>query len=117
MGKKFVTVDGNNIVQEAFDEDNTNVPNDALPITEQDMALISEPHLTFSDLKMVGGVLQLTDNAADNIKDRIIDSSSPEMIKAFAEIIMDELNALRSQHGLPDRTMAQLKTAMKNKLS
>jgi len=30
---------------------------------------------------------------------------------------MDELNILRANDGLPPRTMAQLKTAMKNKLT
>ena len=36
--------------------------------------------------------------------------------KAFAQVLLDEINILRSQHALPDRTMGQLSTAIKNKL-
>jgi hypothetical protein len=36
--------------------------------------------------------------------------------RAFAEIVMDEINILRSQHALAPRTLAQLKTALRNKL-
>lgn len=36
--------------------------------------------------------------------------------RAFAEIVLDEFNNLRSRHGLPNRTLAQLKTALRNKL-
>ena len=36
--------------------------------------------------------------------------------RAFALVIMDEINILRGQHGLADRTPAQLKSALRNKL-
>jgi len=36
---------------------------------------------------------------------------------AFAAILIDEINILRSQHGLPDRTLVQLKTAIENRIS
>ena len=36
---------------------------------------------------------------------------------AFASIIVDEINILRSEHGLPDRTLEQLKTAIQNRIS
>lgn len=39
----------------------------------------------------------------------------PELI-AFAKVMLDEINVLRTQAGLAPRTMAQLKTAIKNKL-
>lgn len=38
------------------------------------------------------------------------------LLRAFADIIKDEINILRGQHGLPDRTLSQLKTAIKNKV-
>jgi len=116
MGQKYVIVDGNNIVQEVFDEDNNNVPNGALPITDSEMTMFGSRY-TFSDFEVVGGSLQITADADDNVKTRIINGFDIKMLKAFAEIIMDELNILRDQHGLAPRTMAQLKTAMKNKLS
>lgn len=39
-----------------------------------------------------------------------------DLLKAFAEVLIDEINILRSQHALPDRTPAQLRTALQNKL-
>lgn len=37
-------------------------------------------------------------------------------LRAFALIMLDEINILRNAHGLNDRTAAQLKTALRNKL-
>jgi len=37
-------------------------------------------------------------------------------LRAFALIMLDEINNLRAQHGLNPRTKAQLKTALRNKL-
>ena len=36
---------------------------------------------------------------------------------AFASILVNEFNILRAEHGLPDRTLEQLKTAIKNRIS
>lgn len=43
---------------------------------------------------------------------------NPESLafRATMEIIRDEINILRSLHGLPPRTLSQLKTAIKNKI-
>ena len=38
------------------------------------------------------------------------------ILRSLAETIRGELNVLRSLHSLPDRTKAQLKTAIKNKV-
>jgi hypothetical protein len=38
------------------------------------------------------------------------------LIRAFAEVVKDEVNILRAYHSLPDRTLAQLKAAIKAKL-
>ena len=40
-----------------------------------------------------------------------------KMMIAFADIIKDEINILRAEHGLPDRTLAQLKTAISNRIN
>ncbi len=37
-------------------------------------------------------------------------------LRAFALVVLDEINTLRSQHSLAARTIAQLKNAMRNKL-
>lgn len=42
--------------------------------------------------------------------------ANDEVLTAFAEIIIDEINVLRQQHSLADRTLAQLKTAIKNRV-
>ena len=36
---------------------------------------------------------------------------------AFAAILVDEINILRAEHGLSDRTLSQLKTAIQNRIS
>ena len=38
------------------------------------------------------------------------------IMRAFAEVVLDEFNNLRGQHSLPSRTLAQLKTAVRGKL-
>ena len=40
----------------------------------------------------------------------------PMLIEAFALIVKDEINILRANHGLPDRTNQQIMDALKNKL-
>lgn len=36
---------------------------------------------------------------------------------SFAKVMMSEINILRAQAGLPDRTLSQLKTALQNQVS
>ena len=40
-----------------------------------------------------------------------------KMMIAFADIIKDEINILRATQSLPDRTLAQLKNAIQNRMS
>ncbi len=40
-----------------------------------------------------------------------------KMMVAFADIIKDEFNILRALHALPNRTLGQLKTAIRNRIS
>jgi len=39
-----------------------------------------------------------------------------DILRAFALVVLDEINILRTQHSLADRTIAQLKTAVRSKL-
>ena len=39
-----------------------------------------------------------------------------EYARAFALVVLDEINLLRTQHSIAPRTIAQLKTAVRNKL-
>lgn len=45
-----------------------------------------------------------------------IDVKFDTLLKAFALVLLDEINLLRSKTGLPTVTKAQLKQAIKNKL-
>jgi hypothetical protein len=45
------------------------------------------------------------------------DGSELRILRAFAELLIDELNELRALHSLPLRTMTQLRTALRNKVS
>ena len=38
------------------------------------------------------------------------------LMRAFADIIKDEINALRALHSLPDRTLAQLRSAIDGRI-
>ena len=51
----------------------------------------------------------------DDINNRVMDSDLA--LKAFALIVLDEINILRSAAGLVPRTPAQLKTAHRQKLN
>ena len=56
------------------------------------------------------------DQSADRIRDTF-DDEERRLLRAFAEVVLDELNNLRAQHGLAARTMAQLRTAIRNKIT
>lgn len=45
-----------------------------------------------------------------------IEAQFDATLKAFALVMLDEINTLRTAASLPVRTVAQLKTAIKNKL-
>lgn len=45
-----------------------------------------------------------------------VNFDSQKVFIAFAKLLMKELNILRTQHGLPDRTFAQLRTAIRNEI-
>ena len=57
--------------------------------------------------------------AADLVRDREIakrEIDNKIILRAFAEVIMDEINILRGQHGLAERNLSQLVTAIKAKI-
>lgn len=39
-----------------------------------------------------------------------------KVLRAFAEIVMEEINILRRRESLPDRTFAQLRNAIRNRI-
>lgn len=41
----------------------------------------------------------------------------PKLIEALARVVMDEVNILRQEHGKPDRTLAQMASAIESKLA
>lgn len=51
------------------------------------------------------------DNLADSIE------RAGTVWRAFAEVVLDEINILRANQSLPPRTLAQLRAAMRNKLN
>jgi hypothetical protein len=53
----------------------------------------------------------------DTDKDQIASTIDVDpYLRAFALVMLDEINTLRSQHSLADRTATQLKAAVKSKL-
>ncbi len=45
------------------------------------------------------------------------DDDERRLLRAFAELLVDELNTLRALHSLAPRTPAQLRTAIRNKVT
>ncbi len=50
----------------------------------------------------------------DSISDQLDQNQS--IMRAFTEVVLDEINTLRAQHSLAARTLSQLKTAVRGKL-
>ena len=74
---------------------------------------------------LTGHILSLMDQSArdavdvavlDAANDATSDTMDRGFEKAFAQVVMDEINILRGQHSLADRTLAQLKSAVRSKL-
>ena len=60
------------------------------------------------------------DNKAKSVSAVSYFKNHPEfrrIMTAFAAILVDEFNILRAEHGLADRTLAQFKTAIENRIS
>lgn len=64
-----------------------------------------------TQLAIDAALLVATRDALANDIDR-----NESFMKAFALVVLDEFNNLRSQHGLSPRTIAQLKNAVRSKL-
>ena len=58
----------------------------------------------------------VTDEETQRVKNTF-DDEERRLLRAFAELVMDELNTLRALHSLAPRTFAQLRTAIKNKVT
>ncbi|MHC4336256.1 MAG: hypothetical protein ACYSUV_21285 [Planctomycetota bacterium] len=43
-------------------------------------------------------------------------ASLPLLLRAFADVVKDEVNILRALHSIPDRTLAQLRTAIDGRI-
>lgn len=56
-----------------------------------------------------------TDAETSRVQDSF-DDDERRLLRGFAELLIDELNTLRTLHSLPDRTFAQLRTALRNKI-
>lgn len=60
---------------------------------------------------------QMTSFLRDDSKALFSSRSDLGMIfRAFADVLKDEINILRANDGLPDRTLNQLKTAIRNRI-
>lgn len=49
-------------------------------------------------------------------KSRLDDIQGERVLRGIVKVLVDELNILRSQHSLPDRTLAQARTAILNEI-
>lgn len=58
---------------------------------------------------------QRLSNRRDTLANEI--QRAETILRAFAEVVLDEINALRAEHLLPARTLSQLRDAIRNKLN
>jgi hypothetical protein len=73
-------------------------------------AELGEVLVAYSLRPIPAGVLQGYD-------DKIVDElDTMKILRAFSLVVLDEINILRAQHALADRTPAQLKAAVRAKL-
>ncbi len=112
----FVTIGGSNLVREVFDSENNNVPGGATPITDAEFHSLSHDGYVFSDYRIIGGALQLTVGASQRLNDRTINNFGPQMVGAFLDLFVAEINILRGEHHLPLRTVDELKDEMADSL-
>ena len=75
--------------------------------------VFSEMTLTEKGVKDAEIVAANADRDRRTAKHRIDDE---RVLRAFAEVVLDEINILRGQHGLTARTLSQLVTAIKGKI-
>lgn len=57
-----------------------------------------------------------TNRERDRVRDTF-DDDERRLLRAFAELLVDELNTLRALHSLPPRTITQLRNAIRNKVT
>ena len=69
---------------------------------------------TFDPLKLDDRNKQEVDNAKAYFQN---DPEMRRILTAFADVLVSEINILRSEHGLADRTLSQVKTAIINRIS
>ncbi len=69
---------------------------------------MSQPDRDAVDAALEVGTLDAVANELDQAR---------TIMRAFAEVVLDEVNILRAQHGLAPRTLVQLKQAVRAKLS
>lgn len=112
-GKSFVGVDGNAV-------------SNSIAIFSPDMSAVTGWLEKYWEL--TGEVLTLADQSTrDSIDAAEISAQRDEIAndidrvesytRAFALVVLDEINILRAQHGSPARTLTQLKTAVRGKLN
>ena len=63
-----------------------------------------------SDADAAISTAQRGESVAQNLDD--VES----ILRAFASVVVDEINILRQQHALPDRTLTQLRSAILSKM-
>ena len=58
-------------------------------------------------------------NLVDDLRDGIADEVErvETVLRALTEVIVDEFNVLRALHSLPDRTLRQVRNAVRAKLN
>lgn len=105
----FITIDGDLVLVEWFHQDPE-------PTDQQIIDAGNSPEFAIWLEEHGGDALKTQRRKA---KEYIDDANQyqAQVLRAFMLLMIDELNILRAQHGLADRTPLQLRNAIKNKIA
>jgi len=102
--------------------DGVSMPTDA-PATWRvhppSLQTIAQPIIDAIDASAAADATWERDRARDAAKTQLAEITSPaeiKLLKAILGLLVDEVNTLRGLHGLPTRTMAQVRAAIAAKL-
>lgn len=76
-----------------------------------------DTELNLGEVLSRGALRPIPAGIAQGFDDTIVkELETMKILRAYSLVVLDEINLLRQQHSLPDRTVAQLKAAVRAKL-
>lgn len=97
--------------------DNIGHLNDVLDVPDVDQAILDAALVTYNADPAAADAAWTQKFADMETARKQAEFDDREVLRAFAKLIMNELNILRAIEGLPPRTFDQLRTAIRNEIA